>query len=222
MNQECIFQPVSSSSSTAFIPVSAVPGGVPPGTTLYGAYGQPLPPGPMPQHPPGQQGYPGPPPPPQQGGNGFYGQPLPSPTGAYPPSYDSRGRRRPRESDDGDELRPPPPDPASADNPRRRSPASSSNHSSPGGYMSYQAGPPAGYDPRGPPARQSPGQSSLAPGTSGEERASSAGHHQSNASTPAGASSSVMSLNNLVDNSSADIDKNMLGRLNRGPSNSRR
>ncbi|KAK7221665.1 hypothetical protein V2G26_009668 [Clonostachys chloroleuca] len=30
MNQECVFQPVSSSSSTAFIPVSAVPGGVPP------------------------------------------------------------------------------------------------------------------------------------------------------------------------------------------------
>jgi hypothetical protein len=42
MNQECIFQPVSSSSSTAFIPVSAVPSGVPPGTQLFGAYGQPL------------------------------------------------------------------------------------------------------------------------------------------------------------------------------------
>ncbi|KAK7592452.1 hypothetical protein V3481_007070 [Fusarium oxysporum f. sp. vasinfectum] len=42
MNQECIFQLVSSSSSTAFIIVSALPGGVPPGTQLFGAYGQPL------------------------------------------------------------------------------------------------------------------------------------------------------------------------------------
>lgn len=42
MGQECVFQPVFSSSSAAFIPVSAVPGGVPPGITRYGAYGQPL------------------------------------------------------------------------------------------------------------------------------------------------------------------------------------
>ncbi|KAG6125110.1 hypothetical protein E4U35_007625 [Claviceps purpurea] len=52
MNQECIFQPVSSSSSTAFIPVSAVPGGVPPGTQLFGAYGQPLAPNSIPPPPP--------------------------------------------------------------------------------------------------------------------------------------------------------------------------
>ncbi|KAI5464000.1 hypothetical protein BGZ63DRAFT_141442 [Mariannaea sp. PMI_226] len=64
MNQECIFQPVSSSSSTAFIPVSAVPGGVPPGTQLFGAYGQPLAPGTVPAHahqappPPPPGGYP--------------------------------------------------------------------------------------------------------------------------------------------------------------------
>ena len=76
MNQECVFQPVSSSSSTAFIPVSAVPGGVPPGTPLYGAYGQPLAPQPHPyqagapgqqQQPPPASYYP-PPPPPIQGG----------------------------------------------------------------------------------------------------------------------------------------------------------
>ncbi|KAI1813151.1 hypothetical protein GGS20DRAFT_554608 [Poronia punctata] len=42
MNQECIFQPVSSGSSTAFVPVSALPNGVPPGVPIYGAYGQPL------------------------------------------------------------------------------------------------------------------------------------------------------------------------------------
>lgn len=54
MNQECIFEPVSLKSSTAFIPVSAVPGGVPPGTQLFGAYGQPLNPSSIPaSHPPG-------------------------------------------------------------------------------------------------------------------------------------------------------------------------
>ncbi|KAL2161136.1 hypothetical protein VTH06DRAFT_8355 [Thermothelomyces fergusii] len=47
---DCIFQPVSTNASAAFVPVSAVPGGVPPGTPLYGAYGQPLPPHP-PNHP---------------------------------------------------------------------------------------------------------------------------------------------------------------------------
>ncbi|KAH7358630.1 hypothetical protein B0T11DRAFT_330397 [Plectosphaerella cucumerina] len=219
MNQECIFQPVSSSSSTAFIPVSAVPGGVPPGTPLYGAYGQPLPPGSM-GHPSQQPYPPGPPPP--QGGNGYYGQPLPSPTGAYPPPYDQRGRRRAREPDDGDELRPPPPDPAMADDPRRRSPASSSAHSSPGGYMSsYGSSHPYGADPRGPPPRHSPGQASfVAMGPGSEDRASSSGPRHSNSSTPAaGQPTGVMSLGNL-DNPSMDIDKNMLGRLNRGGSSS--
>ncbi|CAM1507671.1 Fc.00g073120.m01.CDS01 [Cosmosporella sp. VM-42] len=41
MKQRCVFQPVSS-SSTAFIPVSVVPGGAPPGAQLVSAYGQPL------------------------------------------------------------------------------------------------------------------------------------------------------------------------------------
>ncbi|KAF9872217.1 hypothetical protein CkaCkLH20_10309 [Colletotrichum karsti] len=206
MNQECIFQPVSSSSSTAFVPVSALgPGGIPPGTPLYGAYGQPLPQGSLP--PPPGQGYPPPP-----GNGGYYQQPLPSPTGAYSP-YDSQraGRRRPRE-DEVDELRPPPPDPNSADDPRRRSPASSSNHSSPG-YMSYQPAGPPGYDPRAiPPARHSPGQPSAIPPPG--HAAAAATQRQSNSSTPAAApSSSVMSLNNLVDH----VDRDMLGKLNRPP-----
>jgi hypothetical protein len=65
MNQECFFQPVSSSSSTVFIPASAVLGGVPPGRPLDGAYGQPLCPGSMEY--PSQQNYPvGP------RGNGYY------------------------------------------------------------------------------------------------------------------------------------------------------
>ncbi|KAL2758358.1 hypothetical protein ACRALDRAFT_2040562 [Sodiomyces alcalophilus JCM 7366] len=239
MNQECIFQPVSSSSSTAFIPVSAVPGGVPPGTPLYGAYGQPLHPGSLPPSGPPQaqmqpqpaQQPPQPPQPPaqtqpySQGGNGFYQQISPSPTNAYPPYDAQRGvaRRRPREPEEGgDELRLPPPDPT-GDDPRRRSPAaSSSNHSSPGAYASYPTSQAGLYEARGH-ARHSPGQTSLAPlsATSDDRHAPSAQRH-SNSSTPAAPStSSVMSLNNLVDNPS-DIDKNMLGRLNRGPSSGTR
>ncbi|KAH6879784.1 hypothetical protein B0T10DRAFT_464321 [Thelonectria olida] len=43
-NKECTFQPVSSSGPTftAFVPVSAVPGGVPPGIQLFGAFGEPF------------------------------------------------------------------------------------------------------------------------------------------------------------------------------------
>jgi hypothetical protein len=249
MQQECIFQPVSSSSSTAFIPVSAVPGGVPPGTQLFGAYGQPLAPGSLP--PPPQQQQPQYPP-----NSNYYQQPLPSPTAPYPPYNDPRnaggagsaGRRRPRTSDEGDDLRLPPPNPtATEEDPRRRSPAEGSNHSSPGqyNYPPYQQ-----YGGRTPPARHSPGGPSLgvAPGqgpppnpnyppTSYDSRAPVAAHSptvapgaaggstpsgQSGTPTSAGASaaptsaSSVMSLSNLMDtssDSSKDIDRRMLGRL---------
>ncbi|PHH68127.1 hypothetical protein CDD82_822 [Ophiocordyceps australis] len=78
MNQECIFQPVSSSSSTAFIPVSAVPGGVPPGTQLFGAYGQPLAPNAV------QVAHPYPPPPHH---HHHSQQPGPASTGPPPPYY---------------------------------------------------------------------------------------------------------------------------------------
>lgn len=155
MNQECVFQPVSSSSSTAFIPVSAVPGGVPPGTPLYGAYGQPLAPQPHPYQPgaPAQQQqppanfYPHPPqagqPPGHQAAQGSQGPPAQSPTeSSY--SYNSgRGdegsqggaRRRRRSSEDQEETYrlPPPRVGATEEEPRRRSPAEFSSKSSPGG-----------------------------------------------------------------------------------------
>ncbi|EFX04918.1 c6 zinc finger domain containing protein [Grosmannia clavigera kw1407] len=96
---DCVFQPVSSTTSTAFVPVSAIQGGVPPGTPLYGAFGQPLGPnggrGPAPANGPpggpngpngghgGMNGGGGPPPgygPNSPGGGGYYQQQhLPSP-----------------------------------------------------------------------------------------------------------------------------------------------
>ncbi|KAF6514140.1 hypothetical protein HZS61_006396 [Fusarium oxysporum f. sp. conglutinans] len=54
-NQECIFQPTS--SSMLFIPVSAMPGGVPPGAQVFVAYGQPLAPGTVPAPPPPHAAY---------------------------------------------------------------------------------------------------------------------------------------------------------------------
>jgi hypothetical protein len=163
MNQECVFQPVSSSSSTAFIPVSAVPGGVPPGTPLYGAYGQPLAPQahPYTQGGPQQQQQPPPPghyyqhppqgPPPHQGhpGHQYPGPPMQQGPPAQSPSESSysytsatrteegsqAGRRRRRSSEDQDESYrlPPPRVGATEEEPRRRSPAEFSSRSSPGG-----------------------------------------------------------------------------------------
>ncbi|KAM7201400.1 hypothetical protein V8F20_004864 [Naviculisporaceae sp. PSN 640] len=152
---ECIFQPVSSNSSTAFVPVSAVPGGVPAGTPLYGAYGQPLAPASgqsssaAPPYPAPSSDYPPP--------------PAHSPTTSQYPPLDDRdrdlGRRRPRPADEGHPIRLPPPNPnyPKDDDPRRRSPSSiHSNGTPPTSYHSY---PPSGYD-QGPPEpahRTSPG-----------------------------------------------------------------
>lgn len=186
MNQECIFQPVSSSSSTAFVPVSALHNGViPPGTQLFGAYGQPIPvPVGHPSH-----GYPAPGP--------SYEQPLPSPTGSYGSFTEDRSeasRRRPRPSDEDHAMRLPPPNTFPPDDNRRRSPSSSSP-----GYLQPFSGPPAqhappSYDNRTPPPRGSP---------SGSQPAGQP-------------STSVMSLGSIMDSAPGrDIDNNMLGRLNR-------
>ncbi|OTB07345.1 hypothetical protein M426DRAFT_249700 [Hypoxylon sp. CI-4A] len=189
MNQECVFQPVSSSSSTAFVPVSALPNGVPPGTPLYGAYGQPLG---GPTNIATAGGY--------QTPNPQYDQPLPSPTGSYASFSDERseaGRRRPRPSDDEHGMRLPPPSTFPDDNPRRRSPSSSGSpsHLQPLSQLQVQ---PAyvGYSSQTPPPRGSPSGASAGPSTA----------------------NSVMSLENIMGSaptSNNDIDQKMLGRLNR-------
>lgn len=199
---DCVFQPVSSNSSTAFIPVSAVPGGVPLGTRLYGAYGQPLPqvagssPAPAMYGPPDSE----------------YQHPMASPASQYPPPghVDDRaepGRRRPRGPDDEPGLRLPPPNPYAADeDPRRRSPASGqSTNTPPTAYHQYQQ--PGSYE-----ADRTP-----------TPRSNSSGHPPPPPHTGAG-SANIMSLGHLVDHgpppqrhgdSGRDIDQSMLGKLNR-------
>jgi hypothetical protein len=179
MNQECVFQPVSSAASTAFVPVSALQN-IPPGTQLYGSYGQPLP-GSGAPYPATTQ----------------YDQPLPSPTGSfggYPDDRSDASRRRQRPPEEDHAMRLPPPNTFPEDNVRRRSPSSSSspNHLAPYGPLPTQPAQQPGYDSRTPPPRGSPS----GPPTSGTS------------------SSSVMKLGSIMD-SNHDIDRGMLGRLNR-------
>ncbi|KAI8951559.1 hypothetical protein F4801DRAFT_589591 [Xylaria longipes] len=187
MNQECVFQPVSSTSSTAFVPVSALPNGVPPGVPLFGAYGQPL--AATSNYPPGAN---------YQATTPHYDQPLPSPTGSNNSYWEDRPehtRRRHRISDDHG-VRLPPPSSFPDDNSRRRSPSSSSpSHLQPFQASQPQPIPHQGPDNRTPPPRGSP-----------------SGAPASNAS-----GSSVMNLENIISSnpSGNDIDQSMLGRLNR-------
>lgn len=198
---ECIFQPVSSNASTAFVPVSALQGGVPPGTPLYGAYGQPLIPTAG-----AQQGH-------AHSRNGQYttspheyGLASPTATPHSPLSFDERsdaGRWRARLSDEEHALRLPPPNLQQEDDLRRRSPVSNpssgtpptSMHAFPPGPMAYEA------DPAQQPPRGGSGAPSAAP---------------ANSANP-------MSLNSLMGPDPrtqpgpppSDIDQGMLGRLNR-------
>ncbi|KAK5626909.1 hypothetical protein RRF57_002624 [Xylaria bambusicola] len=189
MNQECVFQPVSSTSSTAFVPVSALTNGVPPGTQLFGAYGQPLGAGPA-NYPVGAS---------YQANTPHYEQPLPSPTGSNSSYWEDRpenSRRRHRMSDEHG-VRLPPPSTFPDDNSRRRSPSSSSpNHLQPFQTTQPQPIPHQGFENRTPPPKSSP---SGATGSSAPGR-------------------SVMNLESIMSSNSSgsEIDKGMLGRLNRG------
>ncbi|KAI7912893.1 C6 zinc finger domain-containing protein [Pyricularia oryzae] len=137
---DCVFQPVSS-GTTAFVPVSAIPGGVAPGTQLFGAFGQPLgpPPGPGPHNVPHHLQPPHPMQQPHQMQTPPQ-MPLPSPTGSY---YDERmegSRRRPRGPEDDHQHGPrlPPPHPhQQEEDPRRRSPASAQSSTPPTVYHAY-------------------------------------------------------------------------------------
>ncbi|KAK4077451.1 transcriptional regulator family: Fungal Specific TF [Trichoderma aggressivum f. europaeum] len=235
MNQECIFQPVSSSSSTAFIPVSAVPGGVPPGTQLFGAYGQPLAPSAVPHphphpHPPHHPPHPSHPYPPTAGPphpppGAYYHPQAQSPTDSYSSYGELRGddqlsgRRRRRSSPDPEDAYrlPPPRAGVAEDDHRRRSPAELSNNSSPGSLSYSRYAGPARHSPRNP-ALPHPASVGNADGRSPVTQQNGS----SGSSTPARSgpsnsqsqqSSSIMSLSNLVDKN--DIDKTMIDRLNR-------
>ncbi|KAJ2967098.1 hypothetical protein NQ176_g9833 [Zarea fungicola] len=217
MNQECIFQPVSSSSSTAFVPLSAVQGGVPPGTPLYGAYGQPL----APNSVPGSHHYPSshqPGGPPSAGG--FYGQPGQSPTESYAsyggdPREDpaSTAGKRSREAiEREEEWRRQGPRGTHEDDQRRRSPAEFSSKSSPGGGSFHY---PAGrHSPRAA-AASTTGPQSRSPGTQNASSGASTPvrQHGVPATHSQPAPTSKMSVSNLLDKN--DIDKTMINRLNR-------
>ncbi|KAF5250831.1 hypothetical protein FANTH_4022 [Fusarium anthophilum] len=152
-NQECIFEPTSSSSSTALIPVSALPGGAPPGTQLFGAHGQPLALSTILVPPPTHVAHQSAP-----SSNGNYCAPVQSHAESLSscgdPSADDgsqlAGRKRRRTSEDLDEgYRLPPPRGALDGDLRRRSPVEIPNDSSPDGvaYPPYQG---ARQGPRNP------------------------------------------------------------------------
>jgi hypothetical protein len=203
---------VSSNSSAAFVPVSAVPGGVPPGTPLYGAYGQPLPPSAQSgQQPRAYPSYPA----------AEYTPPMHSPTGSYPP-YDDKdpGRRRTRPPEEEHSARPPPPNYPLDDDPRRRSPVSiHSNGTPPTVYHSYQQSP---FDRDTPPTpnQNTPSRPIPPPSQMRTPQAGPSQTQQPQSQIPPQTKSqpNPMSLDNLMGPAPRtvnEIDQSMLGRLGR-------
>ncbi|KAI0395177.1 hypothetical protein F5Y17DRAFT_218988 [Xylariaceae sp. FL0594] len=233
MNQECIFVPVSASSSTAFVPVSALPGPLPPGTQLYGSFGEPL----------GTDtrshgGPPGPPggayPPPHRP---RYEQPPRSQTHPNGPYLDDsshdRGDKRRRTSQETDHsIHLPPMD--SNDELRHSSSSSSPNMYS---TLSIDQGPahlqriPHGRLSSLTPPRVSPTNRHILPirpmqpqpmphhrpGSPTPPRLTPPRISPTSAARPSSSGTSVMSLENIVGPSSSnmDYDRHMLGRLDR-------
>ncbi|KAJ2899670.1 hypothetical protein MKZ38_002921 [Zalerion maritima] len=187
MNQDCVFQPVSSSTSTAFVPVTALQGTIPPGTQLYGAYGQPLPGGQGPPHP---GHYPT--------TASEYPHAMQSPSAPYPPAPYESDRRRPRDDEALPPRLPPPHHYQQDQDPRRRSPATSSTNSP--GAATYSSYPPPGGNYEGggstPTQRASPGG-----GTPNQGAVNGVMSLSNVMDAPSGSS----------------IDQNMLSRLNRPP-----
>lgn len=223
--------------------MSAVPGGVPPGTPLYGAYGQPL----TPASAPPQQvraSY-------QQQPPSDYAPPMHSPTAGYP-TYDDKdaGRRRTRPPEEEHGSRPPPPNFPVDDDPRRRSPISvhsngtppaayptvpsngaspavyhpvPSNGTPPAVYHQYQSHP-YGQDRSSTPNQGSPGNHAPSQSQQPAQGPASQGQQphlplqaKAQPQPPPRSYSNPMSLDNLLgrDRPVNDIDQRMLGMLNR-------
>ncbi|ERS98338.1 hypothetical protein HMPREF1624_05122 [Sporothrix schenckii ATCC 58251] len=128
---DCVFQPVSSTTSTAFVPVSAIQGGVPPGTPLYGAFGQPL----GPNGGRGPNGPPGGGPPPSAGPmNGPGGHPGYGPTSPGAGGFYQQQPHGPPHMDRGPPYGPPHPSSQAPPPPGRQLPLPYPQHQQPAGY----------------------------------------------------------------------------------------
>ncbi|KAL1890989.1 hypothetical protein Cpir12675_005179 [Ceratocystis pirilliformis] len=243
MNQECVFQPVSSTgTNAAFVHISALQGTVPVGTPVFGAYGQLVHQSP-PQNssrPDGPPNTTGPPPPSQQPPQqhpSYYSsneaayrmrhtQNGPSSTGSLSPSRNNKRSTSPNIPEGHDRRMPPPP----AD-PRAGPLRSGIQPRPPGGIES------GFYAPRGSPSMSSasmshhgsPSMGPLPPTTAPSAfppmgppaLGYAAGSHSNSSGSPAPSpppapSSSVMKVSSLLDDNNKSVDRGMLNRLGRG------